>query len=134
MGPVKITQSLGMRHIFTASAVTREFAIALQANVHASLDSKVRVAGVLPAPTAAVDMDNVSTWLYPITTALRGTRRRLSNASVTPDTLVLTVLCASALSEVTQLLLCTSTTKVCTKSNGSKSQAKNGVSKKLPTA
>merc|ERR1712222_277968 len=101
----------------TASAATREFVIAALANVRVSLVSKVRVADVSPAPTVAVDMVNVSTCMYLMLTTVHGTKRKLLNASVTLDTPVRTVPCASALREVIPLPLCTSTTKAYTKSS-----------------
>merc|ERR1712032_523109 len=79
---VRTTKRHGTRLTSTASAATREFAIAALANVRVSLVSKVRVADVSPAPTVAVDMVNVLTWLYLMLTTVHGTKRKLLNASV----------------------------------------------------
>merc|ERR1712036_26372 len=111
--------------------VTKEFAIAPPVNVRASLDSKARVADVSPALTAAVDMANVSIWLYPMLITLHGTRKKRLNASATPDTLALTVRCASAHREPIPLPPCTLTTTVSGKSSGHNNQAKNGASKRV---
>merc|ERR1712037_751952 len=124
---VRTTPSHGTRLTSTASATTREFVIAALANVRVSLVSKVRVADVSPAPTVAVDMVNVSTWLYLMLTTVHGTKRKLLNASVTLDTPVRTVPCASALKEVIPLPLYTSTTKAYTKSSGDNKPVKNGL-------
>merc|ERR1719506_745301 len=124
---VRTTKRHGTRLTSTASAATREFAIAALANVRVSLVSKVRVADVSPAPTVAVDMVNVLTWLYLMLTTVHGTKRKLLNASVILDTPVRTVPCASALWEVIPLPLYTPTTKAYTKSSGDKKPVIYGV-------
>merc|ERR1712205_157085 len=73
---VRTTKRHGTRLTSTASAATREFAIAALANVRVSLVSKVRVADVSPAPTVAVDMVNVLTCMYLMLTTVHGTKRK----------------------------------------------------------